>query len=331
MGLTPLIGQQSLMKMLDSLEQVLHAEAELAGIFSHPTLIGSAREFFVSRILGSILPKSVSVESGQVLHQNGRLSKQLDVVIYDDRFPCFRFGHGVSQFLAEGVAASIEVKSNLDKNALEHALSVSTSVIPEEPLESGSHVEKQISEYADRIGIPNETARLRLSAMMVPKTFIYAYKTSIDEETFLDTVWNSLEKYDRLGLIEPRLPRVIVAGDLLAISNDEHHRIDFNISEQDSSALQRKGHPVRIMSLFRTNKSFGMLASVLLLMLMERLRPVHGVSKLRWISESHIPIGLYTERLLSLSSWHLIAHIEEGTSDVTSHTKLKIAPSLIGR
>lgn len=314
------------MTMFDSLERVLHAEAELAGLFSHSTVIGTAREFFVSRVLGSILPMAVSVGSGQVLHQDGTLSKQIDVIIHDDRFPVVRLAPGASLFLAEGVAAAVEVKSDLDKRELERSLQVSASLISEGVLRSGAHVEKRITEISDKQGISTEEARMKLAAMVAPKSFVYAFKSSISEDTFLDTVRDSLVALGRVGLIEPRLPRVIVAGEMLAVSHDEHLKIDLQTADPRYEELSRKGRPVRLVTLWKTDKIFGVLASVLLHMLMERLQPEHGVAKVGWSAERHLPLGLYFQRLQQLPSKHLIAHVKEGTSDVTTFTKLKFEP-----
>src|SRR5262245_3570123 len=65
------------------LEVILEKEARLAGLLEHKTSIGSAREFFVTRVLRSIVPPIVHIGSGHVFDGAGKRSKQIDVVVYD--------------------------------------------------------------------------------------------------------------------------------------------------------------------------------------------------------------------------------------------------------
>src|SRR4051812_33193935 len=57
----------TLKKWFDQLDRVLTEEAELAGLLRHGSMVGGAREFFVRRVLRSILPPSVYVGSGRVV------------------------------------------------------------------------------------------------------------------------------------------------------------------------------------------------------------------------------------------------------------------------
>ena len=103
------------------LEDTLHNEAKLAGLLDHGTMIGSAREFFVTRILRSILPPFLHVGTGKVFASNGETSKQIDVVVYDPRFPVFEIQAGFGMYPVEGVIATIEVKSTLSDDELNAA------------------------------------------------------------------------------------------------------------------------------------------------------------------------------------------------------------------
>jgi len=75
--------------------------------------LGFAREHFVKKVLASFLPKSVIVGSGEIIDGGGRRSGQQDVIIYRADFPVLTSMTPVNTYLAEGVIATIEVKSNL--------------------------------------------------------------------------------------------------------------------------------------------------------------------------------------------------------------------------
>lgn len=75
--------------------------------------LGFAREHFVKDVLSSFLPKSVIVGSGEIIDAHGRRSGQQDIIIYRANFPVITSLTPVGAYLAEGVIATIEVKSNL--------------------------------------------------------------------------------------------------------------------------------------------------------------------------------------------------------------------------
>lgn len=112
----------------DQLEKVLHAEAALAGLLGQGSMIGSAREFFVSRILRTILPPILHVGTGIVFSADGSRSNQLDVIIYDPRFPVFEIQRGQGLYPVEGTIATIEVKSLLTEKKLHEAFDNCLSV-----------------------------------------------------------------------------------------------------------------------------------------------------------------------------------------------------------
>jgi hypothetical protein len=75
--------------------------------------LGFAREHFVRHVLATFLPTSVAVGSGEIIDGHGQRSGQQDVIIYRTDFPLITSLTPVNTYLAEGVIATIEVKSNL--------------------------------------------------------------------------------------------------------------------------------------------------------------------------------------------------------------------------
>lgn len=82
-------------------------------VLQQSTDLGFAREHFVKEVLSSFLPKSVVVGSGEIIDGQGNRSGQQDVIIYRADFPVITSLTPVGAYLAEGVIATIEVKSDL--------------------------------------------------------------------------------------------------------------------------------------------------------------------------------------------------------------------------
>lgn len=82
-------------------------------VLQQSTDLGYSREHFVKEILSSFLPKSVIVGCGEIVDGQGRRSGQQDVIIYRADFPVITSLTPVNSYLAEGVIATIEVKSDL--------------------------------------------------------------------------------------------------------------------------------------------------------------------------------------------------------------------------
>lgn len=79
---------------------------------------GDSREGFVKYFLENILPSVYRVgRCGDIVNSDGQKSGEVDIVIENPFSPHFITGPSGSKiYLAEGVAAVIEVKSNLDKH-----------------------------------------------------------------------------------------------------------------------------------------------------------------------------------------------------------------------
>jgi hypothetical protein len=75
--------------------------------------LGSVREHFVKQILSGFLPRSVIVGNGEIISGDGQRSGQQDIIIYRSDFPVITSSTPVNTYLAEGVLATIEIKSNL--------------------------------------------------------------------------------------------------------------------------------------------------------------------------------------------------------------------------
>ncbi|MFA6054981.1 MAG: DUF6602 domain-containing protein [Thermodesulfovibrionales bacterium] len=85
----------------------------------HKLTKGELRELFVSKILRHFLSIQFDVGTGIVINHRGDQSKQMDIVIYDNRIlPPFIKEQAIGVYPAESVIAVLEIKSSLQKQEL---------------------------------------------------------------------------------------------------------------------------------------------------------------------------------------------------------------------
>jgi hypothetical protein len=102
--------------------------AELA-VVPHSGLKGGEAEEIVRKFLRGHLPKRFDVGSGIIIDVQDKLSKQIDVIIYDAfNCPVYRASPTAAIIPSDNVAAVIEVKSHLDKERLREAFENASSV-----------------------------------------------------------------------------------------------------------------------------------------------------------------------------------------------------------
>lgn len=86
---------------------------------THSLSKGILRELFVTNTLKSFLSSQFGIGSGFIVNQEGIPSKQMDIIIYDNRIlPPFIKEQNIGVYPTEGVLAAIEVKSWLSKGGL---------------------------------------------------------------------------------------------------------------------------------------------------------------------------------------------------------------------
>lgn len=109
-----LSANEHLLKRLEGLQDLLMSAHRSSSGASSATK-GRERETFVDGFLRAVLPPQFRFGSGEVTDLNGKLSGQLDVVVeysFQPSLPVFPGSHS-RLYLAEGVVAAIEVKSNI--------------------------------------------------------------------------------------------------------------------------------------------------------------------------------------------------------------------------
>jgi hypothetical protein len=110
---------------MNSIEEHLLAISKIPANSGHTLHRGTPREAFIREFLDKHLNSTVSIGTGEIIDCNSKprdKRNQFDIVIYKKNYPRMDFGGGVNAFLAESVVATIEVKSILDKAAIEQAV-----------------------------------------------------------------------------------------------------------------------------------------------------------------------------------------------------------------
>lgn len=95
----------------------------------HPTTKGTATELEWTEMLATYLPKRYCAESAFVVDAGGRISDQIDIVVFDRQYsPFILKQNGVAYIPAESVYAVIEVKQDLSPANISYAQKKAASV-----------------------------------------------------------------------------------------------------------------------------------------------------------------------------------------------------------
>ncbi|UWQ55965.1 DUF6602 domain-containing protein [Leisingera caerulea] len=115
----------------DAIRARLLAEGQIANAFQHNTNKGNIREVFAKEMLNNSTPQFCSVGSGEIIHrhmQDDEERNQIDVILYNNRFPKLTGAGGVDLFFVETVSSFIEVKSTLSKADIRQAAKASKRI-----------------------------------------------------------------------------------------------------------------------------------------------------------------------------------------------------------
>lgn len=109
-------GNKYILGRLQGIQMMLMAAHKGSTVASNNTK-GKERESFINLFLSNILPPHFRFGSGEITDLSGNLSGQIDIVIEYPLLPSIQIPTSSAEtrlYLAEGVAAAIEVKSDLN-------------------------------------------------------------------------------------------------------------------------------------------------------------------------------------------------------------------------
>lgn len=115
--------ENNLLKLLIAKQKELSAQLEVSGAIPHPTGKGDNSEEGWKKFFQHILPKKYGIDKGYVIDYEGKVSEQIDIIIYDALYsPFILIGDSKEKFIpAEAVYGVVEVKQCIDKENLEYA------------------------------------------------------------------------------------------------------------------------------------------------------------------------------------------------------------------
>jgi hypothetical protein len=106
-----------LLAHFNAVERALEAMKNISGNAGHNIHIGTPREWLLRNFLGQHLPSVFEIGAGEIISVASTVKEkrnQIDLVVHRREHPQLDYGGGISAFLIESVAATIEVKSSLN-------------------------------------------------------------------------------------------------------------------------------------------------------------------------------------------------------------------------
>lgn len=113
-----------LQRHINDVETLLLQTSQIPANAGHTLHRGTPREAFIRQFLESHLTELIGFGTGEIIDSNSQPRQQrnqIDIVLYKKNYPKLDFGGGISGFLAESVATTIEVKSLLTQQELNNA------------------------------------------------------------------------------------------------------------------------------------------------------------------------------------------------------------------
>jgi len=280
---------------LDSLGKSLEKEAELAGLLEHPTMIGTAREFIIQNILKRCLPPIIHYGSGKIFDSDGGYSKQIDLIIFDPRFPCLEITKGSGLYPIEGVIATIEIKSTITRSEIWKALDNQMSVLERSPKIIDPDRGKRNSAIQNIIkkGMPERRAEREVSYKYWPSTYVFSFNTKLKKQALSD----KLDKWCKANFIPEsqdgiclKFPRIIVAGKTIALLSDGFISIDPGkdvVAQWKKS--ENKEEYKHLIGVWDVERRFGWFAQHLIFDVCNRIGLMHsGISKIDYAVEQYL-------------------------------------------
>jgi hypothetical protein len=280
----------------DHFEIALIHEANQAGLLQQSSLVGSAREFIIHRVLRAILPPITHIGSGKVIDMKGNASRQIDIIVFDPRFPIFEIQSGIGMYPLEGVIATVEIKSTMTTKALDDALENVFSLIQLTPgLENISPWMSRIEVHQSN-GLSKEAARRKAGFEFMPASYIYAFNSKMGRKAIANAVDRWFRSKGNPAMADgycAALPRIIVAGGSLGLLSDG--LINLDPGEDVIAAWITSGNhsPKHMMSFWDTNRRFGWFMTHTIHTVCSRLGLSHALSGAKYGVDQYLSIDDY--------------------------------------
>lgn len=189
------------LEMLKKSIKRIEADFDFSAVIDHNCSKGTFREQIIKNFLRPFLPGCYGLSGGQAFNNNGDLSKQLDIVIYDSLHSYIApYMEDFIYFPCESVYGNIEIKSVLNKESFIEAV---------ENIASLKKIKREkIDTYHVNPIMPLVIENVKWDVQVLSEYFgvIFAYD-SVKADTILDYINEVIQN----GIIEREyLPNVIV-------------------------------------------------------------------------------------------------------------------------
>lgn len=293
---TPSKAPATFRNWFDHLNRTLHEEAELAGLFEHGTTTGTSRELFLMRALRNVLPPAVHIGSGIVVDCEGKRSQQVDIVVYDPRFPVLRSALAAGLYLAEGVIATIEVKSTLNKRELKKALGNCLSVMTLSSYAARASMDAVCKDHS-KSDKEQKHKSFEMKREGAPYTYVFAYlgyKGRNPAQHIYDCVdewWEACKDEKKMIGPYPRLPSLILSDSAVGLSKD-------CVIEPKLDEYKDPSHADKLVMIFlQMENAFSLLLSHLIVVTTRRLGLQHQRAGIDYRITKHLPLQEYFDEL----------------------------------
>ena len=130
------------------------------------------KNYFILNFLMMFLPTTIEIDTGKVIDFSGRTSSIQDIILFRSNYPIFRSSVINCTYLLESVVATIEILPKNNSFDFRQSFINSASV-------------KKLKPAKHRILANNSQDYMELKLRTMPKTFIYSFSNSIDQNEFV--------------------------------------------------------------------------------------------------------------------------------------------------
>jgi hypothetical protein len=176
-------------------EQLLLSRSKVQKTSGHNLHKGTPREAFIADFISGHIGAGIGIGTGEVIDAHSRSGanrNQIDIILYDERIPRFDIGSDIRLFPVEGVKATIEVKSILQKKDLHQAC------------RAAEHIAALSPQWSKGKNQPR-----------VPRRFLVAYSSAVTLDTIFDwfVAYYKAAELPRVGMKSVGLRETVGAGD----------------------------------------------------------------------------------------------------------------------
>ncbi len=274
-------------------------------MFSHGTSIGTSREQRLRNVLARILPPVVEIGQGQILFADGNRSPQCDVILFDGRCPRFIDSNDLGVYPAEGVVASIEVKSRFDATSLYGTL---------------DHLRRCIPKSMNFVNLTDEQRREfksdgAISRDLFPKTYALGFSSNLDAGKMSDVVRRWVRERSVEDSYEGHfLPRVVAIPGVVGMATDIVRRVEFDPA--DTAEIRDLAPSKPVHGCIDVECGVQVLLSDIVLEVARRIAPTHHTYGMNLAGSAAVPYHLYGDSFRSAQQTWLMAKTATGDSDL---------------